>query len=113
METASRAAQVLIAIIPIAGILMGSVIVFFWLLWGHRRRMLMIRQGIKSDINFDIQTFSLLAGLLNLGVGLVLTIFFLAKEGFSYSLLGGLVPLSIGISLTIFYFLYRKMSRGR
>jgi hypothetical protein len=113
METASRAAQVLIAIIPIAGILMGSVVIFFWLLWGHRRKTLMIRQGIKSEINFDIKTFSLLAGLLNLGVGLVLTVFFLAKEGFAYSLLGGLVPLSMGISLTVFYFLYRKISGGR
>ena len=113
METASRAAQVLIALIPIVGIVMGSVVVFFWLLWGHRRKTLMIRQGIKSDINFDIQTFSLLAGLLNLGVGFVLTVFFLAKEGFAYSLLGGLVPLSIGVSLTVFHFLHRKMSRGR
>ena len=113
METASRAAQVLIAIIPLAGIVMGSVVVFFWLLWGHRRKTLMIRQGIKSDIKFDIQTFSLLAGLLNLGVGFVLTVFFLAKEGFNYSLLGGLVPLSIGISLTVFHFLHRKTSCGR
>ncbi|MDR3200473.1 MAG: hypothetical protein LBT68_03340 [Spirochaetales bacterium] len=113
METASRAAQVLIAIIPIVGIVMGSVIIFFWLLWGHRRKTLMIRQGMKSDFTFDIQTFSLLAGLLNLSVGLVLTIFFLAKEGFAYSLLGGLVPLSVGISLMIFYAFRQKITRGR
>jgi hypothetical protein len=112
METASRAAQVLIAIIPIVGILMGSVIVFFWLLWNHRRKTLMIRQGVKSEFTFDIQTFSLLAGLLNLGVGLVLTVFFLVKEGFAYSLLGGLIPLSVGISLLIFYTFRQKMPRG-
>jgi hypothetical protein len=113
METASRAAQVLIAIIPIVGIVMGSVVVFFWLLWGHRRKTLMIRQGVKSEMSFDIQTFSLLAGLLNLVVGFVLTIFFLVKDGFEYSLLGGLIPLSIGISLTAFCFFQRKMGRGR
>jgi hypothetical protein len=113
METASRAAQVLIAMIPIVGIVMGSVVVFFWLLWGHRRKTLMIRQGVKSEMGFDMQTFSLLAGLLNLVVGIVLTVFFLAKDGFEYSLLGGLIPLSIGISLTAFCFFHRKMSRGR
>jgi hypothetical protein len=111
METASRAAQVLIAIIPIVGILMGSTVVFFWLLWGHRRKTLMIRQGMKYELNFDIQTFSLLAGFLNLVVGLVLTVFFLVKDGFEYSLLGGLIPLSIGVSLTSFCFFYRKLNR--
>jgi hypothetical protein len=113
METASRAAQVLIAIIPIVGIFMGSVVVFFWLLWGHRRKTLMIQQGLKYEISFDLQTFSLLAGLLNLAVGFVLTVFFLAKDGLDYSLLGGLIPLSLGISLTAFCFFHRKMSRGR
>ena len=111
METASLAAQVLIALIPIVGIVMGSVVVFFWLLWGHRRKMLMIRQGVKSEIHFDVQTFSLLAGLLNLGVGCVLTVFFLAKEGLDYSLLGGLIPLSIGTSFLVFYLLHRRTKR--
>ena len=108
METASAAAQVLIAIIPIVGIVMGGVVVFFYLLWNHRRKTLMLRQGMKSDINFNIDTFSLLAGLLNLGVGFVLTVFFLAKEGLDYSLLGGLIPLSLGISLIVFHFCHRK-----
>ncbi|MCL1818665.1 MAG: hypothetical protein FWG35_07015 [Spirochaetaceae bacterium] len=111
METASRAAQVLIALIPIVGIVMGSVVVFFWLLWGHRRKTLMIRQGVKSELYFDIQTFSLLAGLLNLFVGSVLTVFFIAKEGFAYSLLGGLIPLSVGMSLVVFYRVCRKAPR--
>ena len=113
METVSRAAQVIIAIIPIVGIVMGSTVIFFWLLWGHRRKTLMIRQGVKSEINFDIRTFSLLAGLLNLFVGSVLTVFFLVKEGFDYSLLGGLIPLSVGISLMVFYRVCRKSPCGR
>ena len=113
METASRAAQVLIALIPIVGIVMGSTVVFFWVLWGHRRKTLMIRQGVRSEINFDVRTFSLLAGLLNLFVGSVLTVFFLAKEGFAYSLLGGLIPLSVGISLLVFFCVCRKTPCGR
>ena len=106
--TASAAAQVLIALIPIVGIFMGSIVVFFYLLWGHRRKTLLIRQGIKPEFAFDLDAFSLLGGLLNLGIGLVLTIFFLLKEGWTYGVLGGLIPFSIGISLTVFFFIRRK-----
>jgi hypothetical protein len=112
METASVTAQILIAIIPIVGIVMGSVVVFFYLLWNHRRKTLMIRQGVKSDLSFDLRTFCLLAGMLNGGVGFVLTVFFLVKVGMDYALLGGLIPLSVGISLTVFYFVH-KNSGGR
>ncbi|MDR2588327.1 MAG: hypothetical protein LBC67_02765 [Spirochaetales bacterium] len=112
METASAAAQVLIAIVPIVGIVMGSVVAFFYLLWNHRRKTLLIRQGIKPEAVFDLRTFSVLSGLLNLCVGCVLTVFFLLKEGLDYSLLGGLVPLSVGISLMVFYFFYGRKSGG-
>ena len=44
MNTASAAAQILIALIPIVGIVMGSAVVFFYLLWNHRRKTLLIRQ---------------------------------------------------------------------
>ena len=33
--SAVPAAQVIIAIIPIVGIVMGSVVIFFYLLWHH------------------------------------------------------------------------------
>jgi hypothetical protein len=113
MATASAAAQVIIAIIPIVGIFMGGVVVFFFLLWDHKRRSLMIRQGIVPERRFDLETFSLLGGLLNLGIGFVLTLFFLLKEGVSYGLLGGLIPLAIGISLTVFFFIRRKLPQRR
>lgn len=99
----SAAAQVMVTVIPIVGIVMGSVVIFFYLMWRHKQRMLMIEKGMTPQQQFDISTFSLLAGLLNLSVGLVLTLFFLLKEGASYSALGGLVPLSVGLSLVIFY----------
>ena len=111
--TASAAAQVLIALIPIVGIFMGSIVVFFYLLWAHRRKSLLIRQGIKPEILFDLDSFSLLGGLLNLGIGLVLTLFFFIKEGWNYGLLGGLIPLSIGMSLTAFFFIRRKLPNRR
>jgi hypothetical protein len=51
----------------------------------------------------DIDTFSLLAGLLLTCVGLVLTALFVAIEGLSYSLFGGVIPLALGIGLLVFY----------
>lgn len=113
MNTPSIAAQILIAVIPTVGIVMGSVVVFFYLLWNHRRKTLLIRQGIKPDPSFDLVTFSLLAGLLNIGVGFVLSLFFLLKDGIQYGLLGGLIPLSVGISLTVFYFICKKLPPRR
>jgi hypothetical protein len=113
MNTASAAAQIIIAVIPIVGIVMGSVVVFFYLLWNHRRKTLLIRQGIRPEPSFDLASFSLLAGLLNIGVGVVLTVFFLVKDGIQYGLLGGLIPLSVGISLTVFFFLRGKLPDRR
>jgi hypothetical protein len=105
MNTASTAAQILIAIIPIVGIVMGSVVAFFYLYWNYKKSELLIRQGYTPEKLFDLNTFSLLAGLLNLSIGLVLSLYFFIKEGWSSSLLGGLIPLAVGISLTAFFFI--------
>lgn len=105
----SAAAQVMITIIPIVGIMMGSVIVFFFLLWRHRQRMEIIRQGRDPHDAFDVQSFSLLAGLVAGAVGLVVTLFILVKDGTSYGLLSGLIPLSVGISLVVYSFLRRDV----
>ena len=104
----SAAAQVMITIIPIAGIVIGGVIVFFFLLWRHNQRMELIRRGIEPKDTFDLQTFSLLAGLVACAVGFVLTIFIMFKDGASYSLMGGLIPLSVGMSLIAFYVLQQN-----
>jgi len=34
----SAASKVIISIIPIVGIVMGCTVVFFYILWSHRRR---------------------------------------------------------------------------
>lgn len=102
MSGTSIAAQVIIALIPIVGIVLGSVVVFFWLLWNHRERKLLIQQGAWTPSRFDVETVSLLSGLLLSAVGIVLTILILLVDGIGYPLLGGLVPLSAGVSLLIF-----------
>jgi hypothetical protein len=104
----STAAQVIISLIPIVGIVMGSVVVFFYLLWNHRQKMLLIKTGNYSRPDFDLLSFSLLTGLLLTSVGISLTVFLGLVRGFSYVLLGGVIPLSIGVGLLIYFGMNRR-----
>jgi len=102
-QMSSSAAQVIISIIPIVGIVMGSVVIFFYLLWNHKRRTLLIKAGMFKRPEFDLLTFSLLAGLLLSAVGLALTIFLAIALGVNFGLLGGIIPLAVGIGLLAYY----------
>jgi hypothetical protein len=103
METLSVAAQVIVTIIPIAGIFMCGTVIFFYIFYNHKQKMLMIEKGISEKNKFDLDTFSLFTGLLLFAIGICLTIFFRMKEGMSYGLLSGIIPLSCGISLICYY----------
>ena len=102
-QLTSSAAQVIISIIPIVGIVMGSVVIFFYLLWNHKRRTLLIKAGQFQRPDFDLLAFSLLAGLLLSTVGLALTIFLAIALKINFGLLGGIIPLAIGIGLLAYY----------
>jgi hypothetical protein len=102
-QATSTASQVIISIIPIVGIVMGSVVVFFYLLWNHKRKMLLIQVQHYDRPEFDLLSFSLLAGLLLSCVGTALTIFLSIALGVNFGLLGGILPLSIGVGLLIYY----------
>lgn len=103
METTPVAAQVILAVVPIVGIVIGGLLVFFYLLWRHRQISLQVKTGNYKVSKFDLRLFSLLLGILLTGIGLVLTLFFALMNGMSYQLLGGLIPLTLGICLLIFY----------
>jgi hypothetical protein len=106
-QVSSFAAQVIISIIPIVGIVMGSVVIFFYFLWNHRQKTLLIKAGQYNRPKFDFRSFSLLAGLLLSSVGIALTVLLSILEGASYGLLGGLIPLSMGIGLLTHYVIKR------
>jgi len=112
MSGTSPTAQVIIAIIPIVGIVMGSAVIFFYLLWNHRRRTLLIKAGQYSRPNFDLLTFSLLAGLLLTAVGVALTVLLSIIVGATYGLLGGIIPLAMGSGLLVFYAIKRSEQRN-
>jgi hypothetical protein len=102
MQSPSVPAQIIISIIPIVGIVMGSVVVFFYLLWTHRERKLMIQMGSYVPFHLDLGVFSLLAGLLLTSIGGVLSLFIGLLSGITWGLLGGLLPLAIGIGLLVY-----------
>jgi hypothetical protein len=101
--TASAAAQVIIACVPIVGIAIGGIVVFFYILWHHHEVKLQIKTGTYNPPKFDHKTFSLLCGLLLTAIGFILTVMFAILDHLSYTLLGGLLPFVTGISLLIFY----------
>jgi hypothetical protein len=107
-QTSSAAAQVIVSIIPIVGIVMGAVVVFFYLLWNYKRTSLLIKAGLYPKNDFDLLSFSLLAGILLFCVGLTLTVFLVLFHGFGFGLMGGIIPLSIGIGLLIYYGIKRN-----
>ncbi|MCX7677805.1 MAG: hypothetical protein N2316_01160 [Spirochaetes bacterium] len=112
-QVPSAIAQIMITIIPIVGIVSGSIVIFFYLYYGYKAKILMIEKGIyRHPIEkFDIGSFSLFLGFLSFFVGLGLSIFFILKEGLSYGLLGGLIPLFVGIALIAFCIVHTKMSK--
>jgi len=111
-QLTSAAAQVIIAIIPIVGIVMGSIVIFFYLLWNHRRRTLLIKAGHYNRPEFNLLSFSLLSGLLLGSVGVALTVLLSIIEGASYGLLGGLIPLAMGVGLLSNYMIRRGDKRN-
>jgi heme/copper-type cytochrome/quinol oxidase subunit 2 len=108
----SSAAQILVAIIPIVGIVMGAVLAFFYLLWSHREKVRLIERGLYEARKVDIDAFCLLTGMVLVSIGLVLSVLFLAIEGFTYSALGGLIPLAVGASFLVFFGMRRNRTRA-
>jgi hypothetical protein len=109
----STAAQVIVSVIPIVGIVMGSVVVFFYLLWHHKRTSLLIHAGQYKEPVFDVLSFSLLAGLLLTSVGTGLTALLAITLGVSFGLLGGIIPLTIGVGLLTYYKIRIKTKKKR
>lgn len=99
----SSAAQVIVSLVPIVGISIGGIIIFFYLLWHHHEVKLQIKMGTFVQRTFDLKTFSLLTGMLLVSVGVILSVIFAIVDGISYALLGGLIPMFIGIALIVFY----------
>lgn len=111
MTNLPAASQIIVSIIPIVGIVMGAVVIFFYLLWSHKERAILMERGLYERSDFDLNTFCLLAGLLLTGVGTALTVVLALMNGLGYEVLGGAIPLAVGVSFLVFYGL--KAARRR
>ena len=107
--TTSPAAQVIVSIIPLVGIVIGGVVIFFYILLRNTPIKLRIKYGAYEPARCNLKAFVLLTGILLIAVGLVLTVLILIIDGVSYPLLGGLIPLAIGIALIVFYRIYKNV----
>ena len=108
----SPAAQLMITIIPIVGIVVAGVVVFSFFLWNHRQRMAQIERGIKPEPLIDLERFSLLLGLLSTTTGVVLTLVAVIARQSGYGLLGGLIPFAVGIGLLVYYRIAKGADNG-
>ena len=111
MNNPVPAAQIIITVIPIVGIVMVGILIFFYLLWRNKQIILQIQTKTYIPSKFNLGMFCLISGILLLMIGAVLTVLFAGIEGLSYILLGGLVPLSCGIGLLVFYAVSVKIRR--
>jgi len=102
MSMPSTAAQIIVSIIPIVGIVMGCVVIFFYIMWDYKLKIFMIENKVYEKKKIDLNTFSLMTGLMLFTLGLSLMIFFIVKDGFSYGALSGLIPASLGLSMLMF-----------
>jgi len=108
MELEMHTAKVVIAFIPIVGILIGGFVLAYFIYWHYKQKLLIIEKGLYREKKFDFAFYSFFAGLVSTGTGFALTLFFIISSGFSSSVLAGLIPLSVGISLILFYVLMHK-----
>ncbi|MBR1912506.1 MAG: hypothetical protein IJ828_09155 [Treponema sp.] len=106
--TLAPAAQVIVSLIPLTGIVLTTILIFFALLWHHHETKMLILKGLYTQKKFNMKAFSLLSGLCLIGTGLVLTVLFALLTGLSWALLSGLLPLAIGIALTLFSFINKE-----
>lgn len=107
------ASDIIIAVIPLAGVVFGSVLLFFFFLWQYKLKRELIRTNqYEHGAWKNLRVLSLLIGSISALIGLPMTILFLVINGASYAALGGIVPLFAGLGLLLFYALSRRMTAG-
>jgi hypothetical protein len=95
-------AQVLIAILPLASVLVLGVLVFCFMLWDHRKKIIIINKGgTPQPRNIDDKL--LLLGIVAIFTGAGLIVFSAIYSGFTPSLLGGIVPFTAGAGVVTHY----------
>ncbi|HMV78654.1 MAG TPA: hypothetical protein PKA14_12040, partial [Leptospiraceae bacterium] len=91
-QGSSNSYKIVLFLVPIFGIVFGSALLFFLLLFWHKQRMELIRTGQYKPWQLDLRVFSFFLGLLLAFVGAGLSLVFIIVLGKSLAMLGGLIP---------------------
>jgi len=89
-QSLSPAAQILIAVLPLAAVVLLAALSFFFILLDYRRSRLIIERGL-SPVPRNIA----------------------AKTGLGDSLLGGIVPTAAGLGIITYYALMQAIKKRR
>jgi hypothetical protein len=104
----SETAQVIIAIVPLVSVIVLGILTFFFMLWDHQKRMIIIQKG-GTPPSRRIEDKLFLLGIVALFIGVGLTVFFIIYNGLSPSLLGGIIPTTAGLGIiTAYVIIYKK-----
>ncbi len=103
----SLVAQILLASLPLAALVLVGVLVFFWMLWDHKRRLMIIARGGTPPPRLRPERL-MLTGFILLFVGGALILFFRATQGTGQPMLIGVVPAAAGAAIVV----YQRLARG-
>ncbi len=99
----SNGYKIVLFLVPIFGIVFGSVLIsviaYFW----YKQRLELIRAGLYKSSGFNFRVYSFFVGLVLSFTGIALLIVFILVLGNSLAMLGGVIPLAIGLSLLTYY----------
>lgn len=104
MELLESIYKIIIALIPIVGIIVGGVVILRFFKWYFEYKKFLVESGHYKPLQIkDFRIFILLLGILSISAGIPLTVIFIIVYGVSFASLGGLIPFFIGIGLILFY----------
>lgn len=112
MEIIESLSKMIIALIPIVGIIVGGVVLLRFFEWYFEYKKFLVESGYYKPLHLkDFRIYILLLGILSISAGIPLTIIFVIVYGISFASLGGLIPFFIGVGLMIFYSLSLKKDK--
>jgi hypothetical protein len=103
----SVVAQILLAALPLAALVLVGALVFFWMLWDHQRRLMIIARGGSLPPRVSPERLAL-TGVVSVCVGGALVLFVWATRGFGEGLLIGVVPAAAGAAILV----TQRLARG-
>lgn len=106
MESLESISKIIISLIPVVGIIAGSIVILLYFKWYFAYKKFLVEKDKDQPISFkDLRVLLLLMGILSIGTGIPISIVFVSIYGITLALLGGLIPIFVGIALIIFYIL--------